>query len=66
MYLNHDIKSDVLTLKLGQDNAVESRELEPGVLAYYAASGQLVGLEIQNASSHQFVENLPMLFVQTA
>jgi uncharacterized protein YuzE len=46
----YDAKTDTLTLTLSSAAVVESDEDKPGVILDYGAAGDLVGIEILDAS----------------
>lgn len=52
MKVNYDTEVDVLRIVLSERAIVESDENRPGVILDYDADGNIVGLEILNASKH--------------
>lgn len=50
MKLNYDRETDTLTIVLRDTDILESDELRPGVIAGLAANGEIVRLEILDAS----------------
>ena len=59
MKVNYHPETDSLYIDLSEQPSVESREVSEGVVLDYDASGNLVGIDIDNASSkvelHRFV-----------
>ena len=59
MKVNYFPDTDSLYIDLSEQPSVESREISEGVVLDYDASGQLVGIDIDNASTkvelHRFV-----------
>lgn len=55
MKVTYDPEVDVLRVLFGSGEAVESDEGKPGVILDYDAAGNIIGLEILNASRR--VEN---------
>ena len=59
MKVNYFPDTDSLYIDLTEHPSVESREISEGVVLDYDASGQLVGIDIDNASAkvelHRFV-----------
>jgi len=51
MKLNYYPDTDSLYIDLSEQTSVESREISEGVLLDYDASGNLVGIDIDNASA---------------
>lgn len=51
MKLNYYPETDSLYIDLSEKSSVESREISEGVQLDYDASGSLVGIDIDNASS---------------
>lgn len=51
MHVIYDIQTDTLTIILGEASVVESDEEKPGVILDYDALGNVVSLEILDASS---------------
>ena len=50
MKLNYYPETDSLYIDLGKGTSAESREVSQGVVLDYDASGNLVGIDIDNAS----------------
>jgi uncharacterized protein YuzE len=50
MKISFDPKYDVLYLKFSEDKIVDTVEVDGGVLIDYGERGQMVGIEIINAS----------------
>ena len=50
MKLNYYAESDSLYIDLSEQPSVESREISEGVVLDYDAKGNLVGIDIDNAS----------------
>jgi uncharacterized protein YuzE len=50
MKISFDPKYDVLYLKFSEDKIADTVEVDGGVLIDYGESGQMVGIEIINAS----------------
>ncbi len=51
MKLNYHPETDSLYIDLSERASVESREISEGVVLDYDAKGNLVGIDIDNASS---------------
>ena len=51
MKLNYDPETDSLYIDLAESPGVETREISEGVLLDYDAKGNLVGIDIDNAST---------------
>ena len=51
MKLNYYPETDTLYIDLSERLSVESREISEGVVLDYDASGNLVGIDIDNAST---------------
>lgn len=51
MKLNYYPDTDSLYIDLSEQTSVESREISEGVVLDYDASGNLVGIDIDNAST---------------
>jgi len=52
MKLNYDPETDSLYIDLLDTPSVESEEVRPGVVLDFNGTGQLVGIDVQNASTH--------------
>ncbi len=50
MKLNYYAETDSLYIDLSEQPSVESREISEGIVLDYDASGNLVGIDIDNAS----------------
>ena len=51
MKLNYYPETDSLYIDLSEKTSVESREISEGIVLDYDATGNLVGIDIDNASS---------------
>ncbi|MCF4125071.1 DUF2283 domain-containing protein [Methylobacterium sp. SyP6R] len=49
----YDTETDVLSVRFSAAEAVESREVRPGLVAAYDAAGAIVGLDIRDASAER-------------
>jgi uncharacterized protein YuzE len=52
MRVVYDKSSSILSIQLKDEPSTESAELEPGVVADYNSSGEIIGIEIEDA--HKF------------
>jgi uncharacterized protein YuzE len=57
MKISYDREVDVLRILLSEREIVESDEARDGVILDYDAAGNVVGLEILNASKHTELPN---------
>lgn len=57
MKVNYDKEVDVLRILLSDRQVVESDETRPDVILDYDAEGNVVGMEILNASKHTQLPN---------
>jgi uncharacterized protein YuzE len=51
MRVVYDSRADILTIVLTETTIVESDEGKPGIVLDYAASGNIVSMEVMDASS---------------
>lgn len=58
MKLNYHADTDSLYIDLSERTSVESREISDGVVLDYDASGNLVGIDIDNASHKVALQRL--------
>ena len=58
MKLNYHPETDSLYIDLSEQVSVESREISEGVVLDYDAQGNLVGIDINNASSKVEIHKL--------
>jgi uncharacterized protein YuzE len=58
MKLNYYADTDSLYIDLSEHPSVESREISEGVVLDYDARGNLVGVDIDNASTKVQLDNL--------
>ena len=69
MKVNYHSETDSLYIDLSEQPSVESREISEGVILDYDASGKLVGIDIDNASTkvelHRFVVSKIPVSVET-
>jgi uncharacterized protein YuzE len=64
MKLNYYPQTDSLYIDLIDAPSTESEEVRPGIVLDFNAQGQLVGIDVQNASKHTDltqldIDNLP-------
>lgn len=52
MKMTYDAEVDILYIRLEGAQVRESDEVEEGVVLDYDAAGQVIGMEIQDASEH--------------
>jgi uncharacterized protein YuzE len=60
MKLNYYADTDSLYIDLSERTSVESREISAGVVLDYDAEGNLVGIDIDNASRKVDLKNLTL------
>ncbi len=60
MKLNYHPETDSLYIDLSEKSSVESREISEGVVLDYDAAGNLVGIDIDNASKKIHLEELSL------
>jgi uncharacterized protein YuzE len=60
MKLNYYADTDSLYIDLSERTSVESREISEGVVLDYDADGNLVGIDIDNASRTVDLKNLTL------
>jgi uncharacterized protein YuzE len=58
MKLNYHAETDSLYIDLSERTSVESREISEGVVLDYDAAGNLVGIDIDNASTKVALQRL--------
>ena len=58
MKLNYHRETDSLYIDLSERTSVESREISDGVVLDYDAAGNLVGIDIDNASTKVALQRL--------
>jgi uncharacterized protein YuzE len=58
MKLNYHPDTDSLYIDLSEQKSVESREISEGVVLDYDANGNLVGIDIDNASAKVQLKDL--------
>ncbi len=60
MKLNYYPDTDSLYIDLSEQTSVESREISEGIVLDYDAAGNLVGIDIDNASEKVELQKLPV------
>jgi uncharacterized protein YuzE len=60
MKLNYHPDTDSLYIDLSEQTSVESREISEGVVLDYDATGNLVGIDIDNASEKVELQKLTL------
>ena len=58
MKLNYHPETDSLYIDLSEQTSVESREISEGIVLDYDADGNLVGIDIDNASEKVDLQKL--------
>ena len=66
MKLKIDKERDALYLRLDETAAVESEEVQPGIILDFDAAGKVVGIEILALSTRVQPEKLRVLQFETA
>jgi uncharacterized protein YuzE len=57
MKIRYDKEADVVYIRLSELSVVESDQEKPGIIIDYSEKGQIVGIEILNASESMVHEN---------
>ena len=57
MKIRYDKEADVVYIRFSSLNIAESDEEKPGIILDYSEDGQIVGIEILNASTKMEQEN---------
>ncbi len=57
MVIRYDKEVDVIYIKLSDNKVVESDEEKPGIILDYDESGNIVGIEVLNASDKMVQPN---------
>jgi uncharacterized protein YuzE len=60
MKLNYYPETDSLYIDLSEKTSVESREISQGIVLDYDAEGNLVGIDIDNASTKVHLKELSL------
>jgi uncharacterized protein YuzE len=60
MKLNYHPDTDSLYIDLSEQTSVESREISEGIVLDYDATGNLVGIDIDNASEKVELQKLTL------
>jgi uncharacterized protein YuzE len=60
MKLNYHPDTDFLYIDLSEQTSVESREISEGIVLDYDATGNLVGIDIDNASEKVELQKLTL------
>ena len=60
MKINYYPKTDSLYIDLSEKSSVESKEISEGIVLDYDAEGNLVGIDIDNASSKVQLKELSL------
>ena len=60
MKLNYYPETDSLSIDLSEKSSVESKEISEGVVLDYDAEGNLVGIDIDNASTKVQLKELSL------
>ncbi len=50
MVIKYNKESDVIYIQFSEDKVVESEEDKPGIILDYGENGDIIGIEILNAS----------------
>ncbi len=50
MVIKYDKESDIIYIQFSENKVVESDEDKPGIILDYGANGDIIGIEILNAS----------------
>lgn len=60
MRLNYYVETDSLYIDLSSKTSIESREISPGIVLDYDSEGNLVGIDIDNASKKLDLRDLTL------
>ena len=63
MKLNYYADTDSLYIDLSSKSSNESREISPGIVVDYDSNGEIVGIDIDNASKKLDLKNLTIWHV---
>ena len=58
MKLNYYADTDSLYIDLSSKTSIESREISPGIVIDYGSDGEIVGIDIDNASKKLDLKDL--------
>ncbi|MCF6358822.1 MAG: DUF2283 domain-containing protein [Draconibacterium sp.] len=50
MVIKYDKESDIIYIQFSENKIIESEEDKPGVILDYGENGEIVGIEVLNAS----------------
>ena len=51
MVIKYDKESDVIYIQFSEKKVVESEEDKPGIILDYGENGEIIGIEVLNAST---------------
>lgn len=57
MVIKYDKESDIIYIQFSENKIVESDEDKPGVILDYGENGEIVGIEVLNASKQTQLPN---------
>ena len=63
MKLNYYADTDSLYIDLSSKTSIESREISPGIVIDYGSDGEIVGIDIDNASKKLDLKDLTISHV---
>jgi len=66
MKFHYDAEVDILSIRLASGNYVESEEVQPGIVLDYDGAGQVIGLEVHEASHRGDLGPLRSFYVDAA
>jgi uncharacterized protein YuzE len=56
MRMRYDSEADALYIRIAEQTVIDTKEIEPGVMLDYDSNGQIVGLEVLDASDHLAID----------